>query len=33
MEVQDDKKRVRLFDLADFDLINSDEQPETRKKE
>jgi hypothetical protein len=26
MEVKEDKKRVRLFDLADFGLINSDER-------
>jgi hypothetical protein len=32
MEVKDDKKRVRLFDLADFGLIDSDEQPEGRGK-
>jgi hypothetical protein len=32
MEVKDDKKRVRLFDLADFGLIKSDEQPDAGKK-
>lgn len=30
MEVKDDKKRRRLFDLSDFGLINSSEQFATR---
>jgi len=30
MEVKDDKKRLRLFDLADFGLINSKEQSTAR---
>ncbi len=33
MEVKDDKKRVRLFDLADFGLINRDAQPDVRAKQ
>ena len=33
MEVKDDKKRVRLFDLADFGLITSNEQPAARAKQ
>lgn len=32
MEAKDDKKRVRLFDLADFGLVDSDEQPDGRIK-
>jgi hypothetical protein len=31
MEVKDDKKRVRLFDLADFGLSNSGEQSAGQK--
>ena len=30
MELKDDKKRVRLFDLADFGLINGKDQPSGR---
>lgn len=33
MELKDDKKRVRLFDLNDFSLIGDDEQPAARAKE
>jgi hypothetical protein len=32
MEVKDDKKRVRLFDLADFGLITSNGQSAARAK-
>ena len=32
MAVKDDKKRARLFDLADFDLIGSDQQSALRTK-
>src|ERR1700730_5981053 len=30
MEVKNDKKRVRLFDLIDFGLVNGNEEPTTR---
>jgi hypothetical protein len=33
MELKDDKKRVRLFDLNDFGLIGVDEQPVARAKQ
>lgn len=33
MEVKEDKKRLRLFDLADFGLITSNEQPPARAKQ
>ena len=33
MELKDDKKRVRLFDLNDFGLIGDDEQPAARSKQ
>ncbi|MGB8987241.1 MAG: hypothetical protein WCC37_11610 [Candidatus Sulfotelmatobacter sp.] len=33
MELKDDKKRVRLFDLNDFGLIIGDEQPAARTKQ
>jgi hypothetical protein len=33
MEVRDDKKRVRLFDLTDFGLVGGDEQPSARPKQ
>jgi hypothetical protein len=33
MELKDDKKRVRLFDLNDFGLISGDEQPAARAKQ
>jgi hypothetical protein len=32
MEMNGDKKRLRLFDLADFGLIDEDEKPETGSK-
>jgi hypothetical protein len=32
MEVNGDKKRSRLFDLNDFGLVGSEEQPEPRVK-
>lgn len=32
MEVNDDNKRLRLFDLADFGLINGKDQPSGRAK-
>lgn len=32
MEAKGDKKRVRLFDLADFSLVNSGEQPDAWTK-
>ena len=32
MEVNGDKRRVRLFDLHDFGLAGSDEQPEPRAR-
>jgi hypothetical protein len=32
MEATNDKKRVRLFDLADFGLVNSDGLPPARSK-
>jgi hypothetical protein len=32
MEVKEDKKRVRLFDLNDFGLIASNEEPTVRTK-
>ena len=32
MEMNGDKKRVRLFDLADFGLIDEDEKPEAGSK-
>jgi len=32
MEVNGDKKRSRLFDLADFGLMDEDEKPETGSK-
>jgi hypothetical protein len=32
MEIRGDKKRVRLFDLSDFDLIKHDEQPNRQGK-
>jgi hypothetical protein len=32
MEVREDKKRARLFDLADFGLLSDDEQSNTRAK-
>ena len=32
MELRDDKKRVRLFDLTDFGLINSDDQAAMQAK-
>jgi len=32
MEVKDDKRRVRLFDLSDFGLIDSNERPATQVK-
>jgi hypothetical protein len=32
MEVKDDKRRVRLFNLTDFGLIESDQQPESSAK-
>ena len=33
MELEDDKKRLRLFNLADFGLINGNEQPTARAKQ
>ena len=33
MEVTVDKKRVRLFEPADFGLVNSDEQPDARARQ
>jgi len=33
MEVNQDKKRVRLFDLTDFDLINANDLPKLGAKE
>jgi hypothetical protein len=33
MELRDDKKRVRLFDLTDFGLINSVQQATTQAKQ
>ena len=32
MEAKEDKKKVRLFDLTDFGLVSSDEQPEIKVK-
>ncbi len=32
MEVKGDKRRVRLFDLDDFGLVNSPEEPAARRK-
>ena len=32
METKEDKKRARLFDLADFGLINGDEAKTSREK-
>lgn len=32
MEMNGDKKRARLFDLHDFSLIDSDDQPEPKVK-
>jgi hypothetical protein len=33
MEAKDDKKRVRLFDLSDFSLVNSNQPPCARAKQ
>jgi hypothetical protein len=33
MELRDDKKRVRLFDLTDFGLINSGDKATTQAKQ
>lgn len=33
MELKDDKRRVRLFDLNDFGLIIADEQPVARTRQ
>ncbi len=33
MEVKDDKKRVRLFDLTDFGLLGASEEPAVRTKQ
>ena len=33
MELRDDKKRVRLFDLADFGLVKGNEKAQTRVDE
>ena len=33
MDVNQDKKRVRLFDLADFDLIDAGASPKSGVKE
>jgi hypothetical protein len=32
MEMKDDKKRVRLFDLSDFGLVNGDDQTGAKAK-
>ena len=32
MEVKEDKRRIRLFNLTDFDLLDSDPQPESSAK-
>jgi len=32
MEMKDDKKRVRLFDLADFGLVNGSDQADAKAK-
>jgi len=32
MEVKDDKRRIRLFDLTDFGLIDAEPQPEPPAK-
>jgi len=33
MELKDDKRRTRLFDLNDFGLLNGEEQPSGRAKQ
>jgi hypothetical protein len=33
MELKDEKKRVRLFDLADFDLVSSSGQADVKAKQ
>jgi hypothetical protein len=32
MEVKDDKRRIRLFNLSDFSLLDTDSQPELSAK-